>query len=53
MDGKTSVVIHKRRFWWRHPDGKLEPIHMGNRARGQLHQTRSTEAREERKEAGA
>jgi len=46
-----KVVIHNRRFWERYPDGRMKPIHMGARARGQLHQTKAMEARDETKAA--
>jgi hypothetical protein len=47
----VQIVIHNRRFWERYPDGRMKPIHMSARVRGQLHQTRAMEARDENKAA--
>ncbi len=36
MDGKSSVVIHNKRFWRRYPDGRMERIYMNEKIKGAL-----------------
>lgn len=51
MDRATSVVIHNRRFWRRHADGRMERIYLNERAKSQLLQTKAGEVRDANKAA--
>lgn len=36
MASERRPIIHRRRFWWRYPDGRMEPIVATPRIRGHL-----------------
>lgn len=39
------AIIHDRRFFWRYPDGRIEPVRLTARILAGLQQTKATEAR--------